>query len=195
MRICGFDSRTGLHNRITCLSCIINGSYFRSLRFPMALCKECDSPTATVFCSRHCSVTWNNRNRPKRSRTKTCKGCGVEKITSQYTFCTTCIGNRLHIHTAKSLDECNWDDGRRRYLLRNRPHQCQQCLETQWLGLPIPLEMDHIDGNSDNNAEDNLRLICPNCHAQSPFNKGKNRGRGRTRQRISNQRYAEGLKY
>ena len=29
----------------------------------------------------------------------------------------------------------------------------------------IPLEVDHIDGNSDNNSEDNLRLICPNHHS------------------------------
>jgi len=28
----------------------------------------------------------------------------------------------------------------------------------------IPLEIDHIDGDSENNAEINLRLICPNCH-------------------------------
>jgi predicted HNH restriction endonuclease len=55
--------------------------------------------------------------------------------------------------------------------------------------------MDHIDGNSDNNTEENLRLICPNCHALTPSHKGRNRGRGRTRQRVKNQRYADGLKY
>src|ERR1700678_688013 len=29
----------------------------------------------------------------------------------------------------------------------------------------VPLEIDHIDGNSENNHETNLRLICPNCHS------------------------------
>ena len=28
----------------------------------------------------------------------------------------------------------------------------------------VPLEVDHIDGNAENNSENNLRLICPNCH-------------------------------
>jgi len=42
-----------------------------------------------------------------------------------------------------------------------------------------PLEIDHIDGNSENNVENNLRLICPNCHALTPFYKNMNRGKGR----------------
>lgn len=41
----------------------------------------------------------------------------------------------------------------------------------------LPLEIDHIDGNSENNSEDNLRLICPNCHSSTY--RGANRGHGR----------------
>src|SRR3989344_4815550 len=33
----------------------------------------------------------------------------------------------------------------------------------------VPVEIDHIDGNSENNLEKNLRLLCPNCHALTPF--------------------------
>jgi len=43
----------------------------------------------------------------------------------------------------------------------------------------IPLEIDHIDGNAENNSEINLRLLCPNCHALTPFYKNLNRGKGR----------------
>lgn len=43
----------------------------------------------------------------------------------------------------------------------------------------IPLEIDHIDGNSENNSEENLRLICPNCHSLTATYKGANRGKGR----------------
>ena len=47
-------------------------------------------------------------------------------------------------------------------------HKCSQCNRKTWNNKPIPLELDHIDGNHDNNNLDNLRLLCPNCHAQTP---------------------------
>lgn len=43
----------------------------------------------------------------------------------------------------------------------------------------VPLEVDHVDGDSENNCEDNLRLICPNCHSLSENFRNLNRGRGR----------------
>jgi len=43
----------------------------------------------------------------------------------------------------------------------------------------IPLEIDHINGNADDNVELNLRLICPNCHSLSPNFRNLNKGKGR----------------
>lgn len=52
--------------------------------------------------------------------------------------------------------------------------QCSSCCNVSWLGGPIPLELDHIDGKSNNNSLENLRLLCPNCHALTPTYRGKN---------------------
>lgn len=43
----------------------------------------------------------------------------------------------------------------------------------------IPLEIEHIDGNYLNNNEENLILLCPNCHSLTSTYKGANKGHGR----------------
>ena len=54
---------------------------------------------------------------------------------------------------------------------------CVGCHRTEWRGRPIPLELDHIDGDRSNNELGNLRLLCPNCHAQTDTYRGRNVGR------------------
>lgn len=56
-------------------------------------------------------------------------------------------------------------------------HECAVCKGTTWNSLPIPLELDHISGDPMDNSLGNLRLLCPNCHAQTPTYRGRNIGR------------------
>ena len=44
-------------------------------------------------------------------------------------------------------------------------HKCENCGLEEWQGVEIPLEVHHIDADSLNNEIDNLKLLCPNCHA------------------------------
>lgn len=67
----------------------------------------------------------------------------------------------------------------RRYLLKHNGHACESCKGTEWLGHPMPLELDHVDGDASNNQLTNLRMICANCHSLTPTAKGRNRGNGR----------------
>jgi 5-methylcytosine-specific restriction endonuclease McrA len=38
-----------------------------------------------------------------------------------------------------------------------------------------PLELDHINGDSQDNRLENLRILCPNCHSLQPTHRGRNR--------------------
>ncbi len=53
-------------------------------------------------------------------------------------------------------------------------HACMKCGSTEWNGEPIPLELEHRDGDHSNNNFENLELLCPNCHAQTDTYRGKN---------------------
>lgn len=59
-------------------------------------------------------------------------------------------------------------------------HRCATCHRRGWQGRPIPLELDHIDGDRTNNTLANLRLLCPNCHALTPTYRGRNIARTKT---------------
>ena len=50
----------------------------------------------------------------------------------------------------------------------------------------IPLEVEHIDGNYQNNSEENLILLCPNCHSLTETYKGANINHGRKQRRKYN---------
>ena len=69
--------------------------------------------------------------------------------------------------------------------------KCCSCGLDQWIGNPIKLELDHIDGDNRNNEITNLRYICPNCHSYTTTYKGKsNTGK----QKVSDEQMLEAIK-
>lgn len=71
----------------------------------------------------------------------------------------------------------------RRYLFEKYSSKCCECgwAKVNQASKRVPLHVDHIDGDWRNNAEVNLRLLCPNCHSLTPNYGSLNRGQGRPR--------------
>jgi 5-methylcytosine-specific restriction endonuclease McrA len=61
-------------------------------------------------------------------------------------------------------------------LLKN---ECKHCGLTDWRGKPLTMHIDHINGVKDDHRLENLRMLCPNCHAQTETYGGRNARRRR----------------
>lgn len=61
--------------------------------------------------------------------------------------------------------------------------RCAHCGLDSWRGQPLPLALDHINGDPADNRIENLRILCPNCHALTDTWCGRNRGRRTPMQR------------
>ena len=74
---------------------------------------------------------------------------------------------------------------------RNKCSKCEWENQNEFTN-KVLLEVKHIDGNRENNQEDNLTLLCPNCHSLTKTYKGANRGKGRHNRMI---RYKNGQSF
>lgn len=89
------------------------------------------------------------------------------------------IGEQNHKNAIKKLMEDDFEtlsiDRRRLRILAEQDNKCIKCGIHDWLERPLSLEIDHIDGNSNNNSRENLEALCPNCHSQTPTFRGRNK--------------------
>ena len=117
---------------------------------------------------------------------KKCKNCGAD---TQGTYCSNKCQHSYQNSKTISEWKQNPESGTRKgfrlkgavrsYIFEKFEHKCSQCgwdKKNPITGKP-PLEIDHIDGDSTNNAEENLRLLCPNCHSLTPTWKALNAGK------------------
>lgn len=141
------------------------------------------------FCL-ECSP-FNQHNTKDITQKKYCVICGVELVNRQRFTCSPqCDNERKYITYIEKWKSGSVDGLRgeyqisnriRRYLFEKYNNKCCRCGwgETNEYTGNIPLEVHHKDGNYKNNNEDNLELLCPNCHSLTDNYKCQNIGNGR----------------
>lgn len=153
------------------------------------LCKACKAPISyenrrNDFCNHSCAAIFNNKGVSRHGEEPiNCLHCGNK--TNNEKFCShSCATSFTWKETKKELIASGIDNSpnnyiSKKYLIELYNGKCQDCELSEWKGRPMPLVLDHIDGNSYNNTLINLRVICNNCDALSPTFKGRNKGNGR----------------
>lgn len=160
------------------------------------ICVNCGLPHSyerrkNKFCSRTCSATFNNSLRGNKdpdtgkylgySLIFKCLNCGDQKSigkNSKGKYCNSSC--QQEFQTSEKIENGTASSKTlKRHLIKTLGYKCSSCNLSEWLGKPITLELEHIDGNSENNQQENLTLLCPNCHSQTDTYKAKNKGNGR----------------
>jgi hypothetical protein len=137
------------------------------------------------FCNRSCAASFNNEKREYKNTSlfkSNCKNCNKEFIYSRHSstgkYCSNkCQGKFKFINETLSKAEqglINNSNTLKRVLTFKNNYNCFCCNINEWNGKKLSLHLDHIDGNSDNNFLENLRLLCPNCHSQTETFSGRN---------------------
>lgn len=69
----------------------------------------------------------------------------------------------------KPLGELKCKKAIKDHIIReNEGEYCEICNITDWQGSSLTFELDHINGDNTDNTRSNLRILCPNCHSQTP---------------------------
>lgn len=81
---------------------------------------------------------------------------------------------------------------RRHRILSDQDGCCNKCGIKKWNGELITFELEHKDGNNQNNSRENLELLCPNCHSQTKTWRGRNKP-GEPRKIVSDSEFVKAL--
>jgi hypothetical protein len=151
-----------------------------------------------IFCSQSCSATYTNKTtEPKRKRAySNCINCNTSLRSNETAnkFCSNqCQSDHDHlvyIKRWKNNEELGYvgkmlrvSNHIKRYIIKKCNDSCQICGFNQ----PHPkdgkslLHLHHIDGNAKNCNEENLQLLCPNCHAMTENFGARNKNSARIR--------------
>jgi RNAse (barnase) inhibitor barstar len=144
------------------------------------------------FCSQSCNATFNNKKRGcKTHEIKGCLNCG-EKIKNK--FCNKeCYHFFINEEIRNKIEENSeiFHEGTiKKFLIKKYGEKCMDC---GWGKIhpitgKVPIQLEHIDGNFENNKLENLKLLCPNCNSLTLTFGALNKGNGRPKERNRNKK-------
>ena len=184
--ICDIKTLTRKYGRWSSLLLEIFGDDYKAKYVREECCLECgkvfevNRTAERKFCSSSCSASFNNKYIPKRHKTKKCKICKT-LIGGSQTYCKKCFQEGKHqkdnkIIAERTIREVSKYPGMAMYnvirshartITKNRPYKCVKCGYNKYVQTCHIKPIKSFDPDAlvkVVNAEDNLILLCPNCH-------------------------------
>jgi hypothetical protein len=116
---------------------------------------------------------------------KICPFCSKEVIKRNNKYCNSIcqishVKNIIH-EKIENGDTTLYEKTYKNYLISKFGNKCMECGwdKVHPITNKVPIQLEHIDGDSTNNSIENLKLLCPNCHSLTPTYGALNKGNGR----------------
>lgn len=152
----------------------------------LKVCPKCkqEHEAKGTYCSRKCA---NSRTFTEESRAKT--SSSMKKYLSSLTEEEKQTKLLLLEQMSEKAQEKRlidimtqpWDTlgqgTKRTKVILEQDNRCNRCGISEWLGEPITLELEHKDGDHNNNSRENLEGLCPNCHSLTSTWRGRKNSR------------------
>lgn len=163
----------------------------------MKICPKCNEQhtKSGLFCSRSCanSRNWSDDEKLKRSiALKGRRGCRPKDFNLEE-WRKKIKATYLKKYMETPFDELGMENRRRR-VFEEQNFECIKCGISEWMGETITLELEHKDGNNQNNSRENLEGLCPNCHSLTETWRGRNKPRFNGQKVVSDDVLLEQLK-
>lgn len=163
----------------------------------MKNCPKCNKEhdLSGRFCSKSCANSRVFSEEAKLKKSLALKGRkGCRPVDFDYTKWRKSIKeSRLKKYLATPFDKLG-PENRRRRVFEEQKYACKKCNLTEWLGQPLILELEHKDGNNQNNSRENLEGLCPNCHSLTETWRGRNKPRFNGEKKVSDEELIHSLK-
>ena len=143
----------------------------------MKYCPKCGTnhDKSGIFCSRSCanSKACSPENKYKKSIAlkgrRSTQTSEIRKVSAE-----KCRQTRLQKYLDTPFEELGCENRRRR-VFEEQHNKCIKCGIDKWFEHKISLELEHKDGNTENNKRENLEGLCPNCHSITDTWRGRNK--------------------
>jgi len=127
------------------------------------------------FCSRSCANSRTFTEESKKKKSKALKGRKLSfNINDKESWIAKIKETALQKYLSTPFEDLGIENKRRR-VFEEQNYCCANCSISEWQGHTISLELEHKDGNRQNNKRDNLEGLCPNCHSITETWRGRNK--------------------